>query len=91
MFFTFVHLGNSIVVYEISFINKDGSYDGDILLNLWLSTFTCISLLVTLNYRYCIYLKWAKMKTYLIEAENLYTSGLFKYMIIESLITLIGP
>ena len=31
------------------------------------------------------------MKTYLIEAENLYTSGLYKYMIIESLITVIGP
>lgn len=64
-FFTMVHLGNSVVIYEIDYINDDGQYDTDILYNLWLSTFTCLSLLITLNYRYVIYLKWNKSKTYI--------------------------
>lgn len=90
-FFTMVHLGNSVVIYEIDYINDDGQYDTDILYNLWLSTFTCLSLLITLNYRYVIYLKWNKSKTYITQHETLITTGMWKAMLIETIISAVGP
>ena len=90
-FFTFMHLGNSIVIYEIDYQNEDGIYEEDILYNLWLSTFSCLCLLITLNYRYVIELRWKKAKTYITKHETLITTGVWKIMVIETILTGIGP
>ena len=90
-FFTFMHLGNSIVIYEIDYSNNDGEYDDDIYYNLWLSTFSCLCLLITLNYRYVVYLEWQKTKTYITKHETLITTGIYKNMILETILAAVGP
>ena len=78
MIFTCIFLGNAIVIYELDYMNKDGRYDNDIDIQLWISLVCNIILLVTLNYRYVIYLNWEKSKTYISKYENLYTTGYWK-------------
>jgi len=78
LFFTCLFLGNSIVIYELDYSNKKGRFDLDVEIQLWILLFNNFSLLVTLNYRYVIFLKWEKSKSYISKYETLYTTGYWK-------------
>lgn len=90
-FLTLLHVGNSIVIYEITADNSDGRMDQDVTLQLYVSTLSCLSLLFFLVARYLLELKWLKAKKYIHKAETLTTTGMIKPMIIELIITTIGP
>lgn len=92
-FFNIVHLGNSIILYELDKDQQNqGKIDeGDIQIALYISTIACIFLAVAINIRYVIELKWRKAKHYVITTDNLYSSGTWKIMLIETIISLIGP
>lgn len=90
-FLTFLHVGNSIVIYEITYSNEDGKMDEDITLQLYISTLSCLCLIVMLVIRYIIILKWLKSKKYIHKAETMFTTGIYKSMIVELIITTIGP
>lgn len=90
-FLTIIHLGNSIVIYELNYENNDGHLDGDISIQLWISTFSIFYLIVMLNVRYVIQYKWMKAKKYIAKHDTFLSTDLWKYMLIESIITQIGP
>ena len=89
-FLTILHVGNSIVIYEISYAD-DGSMDEDVTIQLYISTFSWLSLIFMLIGRYILMLKWLKSKMYVHNAETLWSTGMFKSMIGELIITTIGP
>ena len=90
-FLTVVHLANSVVIYELDFNNDSGSLDDDIEIQLWISTVSIFFLIILLNIRYIIQYKWMKAKKYLDSLETFWASNIWKYMIIETIITQIGP
>jgi len=90
-FLTILHVGNSIVIYEITYNNENGKMDGDINLQLYVSTFSCLLLIAMLVIRYLLELKWLKAKKFIHKAETLQTTGMIKPMIFELIITTIGP
>jgi len=65
--------------------------DDDIEIQLWISTFSIFFLIIMLNIRYIIQFKWMKAKKFLDKHEPFFSTDLWKYMIIESIITQIGP
>jgi hypothetical protein len=86
---TILHVGNSIVIYEITEQEKD--LDQDITLQLYISSFSCLLLIFMIFVRYHVELKWLKAKKYIHRAETLTTTGMLRPMIIELIITTIGP
>ena len=79
-----------MVIYEISYAD-DGSMDEDVTIQLYISTFSCLSLIFMLIGRYILMLKWLKSKKYVHNAETLWSTGMYKTMIMELIITTIGP
>lgn len=65
--------------------------DDDIEIQLWISTVSIFFLIILLNIRYIIQYKWMKAKKYLDSLETFWASNIWKYMIIETIITQIGP
>jgi hypothetical protein len=65
--------------------------DEDLILQLYVSTFSCLLLIFMLIIRYVLELKWMKAKKYIHRAETLVTTGMYKDMIVELIITTIGP
>jgi hypothetical protein len=84
-------VGNSIVIYELLYQNDDGRMDQDITLQLYVSTLSCLLLICMLIIRYILELKWLKAKKYIHRAETLVTTGMIKPMIVELIITTVGP
>lgn len=46
--FNLIHLGNSIIIYELDY-NDDGTMEGDVILALYISTCSCFILAIALN------------------------------------------
>ncbi|CAI2367595.1 unnamed protein product [Moneuplotes crassus] len=88
-FLTLIHLGNSIVIYELDY----KGYDNEA--NLYISTISIFYLIAMLNVRYYVQFKWMVAKNFINVDEgewaSFWNSNLWKYMIIESIITQIGP
>ena len=92
-FINIICLGNSIIIYELDKENWNNETikEQDVNLALYISSFTCVILAISLNIWYFIELRWKKAKHYVIATETFFTSGTYKYMIIETIISLIGP
>lgn len=92
-FLTVLHVGNSIVIYEITYENdfRGKDMEQDITLQLYISTFSCLYLIFMLIIRYNLLLKWYKSKRYIHSAETLVTTGFIWQMLTELVVTTIGP
>lgn len=82
-FLTIMHVGNSIVIYEITSDDRHEEFDQDIVLQLYISTFSCLVLIFMLILRYKLEEKWYK-------AKNMSTS-IWKPMLVELFLTTMGP
>ena len=89
-FFNVVHLGNSMIIYDLDY-SSDDHESSDIMLALYISTCSCFMLAISLNIRYVIALKWRKAKHYVVGDETILSSGIWKDMIAETMISMIGP
>jgi len=78
-----MHVGNSIVIYEITSDDRHEEFDQDIVLQLYISTFSCLVLIFMLILRYKLEEKWYK-------AKNMSTS-IWKPMLVELFLTTMGP
>jgi len=63
-FWAILQLGNSIIIYEVSYHNEDGEQDGFIQQSLAVSTLTSMGLTVSIILRHIIHLKWRKSKLF---------------------------
>ena len=82
-FLTILHVGNSIVIYELTSSNNNKDMDQDIVLQLYISTFSLIFMIFMLLLRYNLEEKFYK-------AKNLSTE-IWTPLFIELIITTIGP
>ncbi|CAI2368307.1 unnamed protein product [Moneuplotes crassus] len=82
-FLTLLHVGNSIVIYEITSDSSNHEMDRDIVLQLYISTFSCILLICMLFIRYWLEVKWHK-------AKNL-SANIWIPLAVELAITTVGP
>jgi hypothetical protein len=57
-FFAFLQLGNSVIIYEVSYENEDGEHDSFLSQCLAVSTLTSIGLTVSIILRHITHLKW---------------------------------
>lgn len=69
-FLTIVHLGNSVVIYELDYLNDDGDMDDDIEIQLYISTMSIFILIIMLNVRYVIEFKWMIAKKFIAKYES---------------------
>jgi hypothetical protein len=80
-----------MVLYEIDYNNVDGKYDKYVTTQLNLSTFFSLTLTFLVNFRYFIELKWKKSKNFITQKDTLWTSGAVKWMVLETIISVISP
>ena len=80
-----------MIYYEIDYNNTDGSADQYVATQLNLSTFFSITLGILVNFRFYIELKWKKSKNYVTQKDTLWTAGMVKWMIIETLFSCLTP
>lgn len=90
-FLTILHVSNSIVIYEFYYNDEEDEADYDLEFQLYISTLSCLLLIFMLVIRYVLMLRWMKSKRYIHRGETLTTSGMVKPMIVELIITTIGP
>jgi hypothetical protein len=90
-FWTVLQLGNSIIVYEVSYNNVDGEDDNFIRQSLAVSTLTSLGYSVSIILRHINHLKWKKSKLYCLKDETIWSSGYWKLMVVEIIISLVAP
>jgi len=90
-FLTIANIWNCMILYEIDYKNKDGEYDEYVDVQLTLSSFFSILLTILVNVRFYIELKWKKSKNSVTQKDTLWSAGMVKWMVIETIISLISP
>ena len=90
-FWAILQLGNSIIIYEVSYNNEDGEHDGFIQQSLAVSTLTSMGLTVSIILRHITHLKWKRSKLYTLKGETIWSSGYWKLMLIEAFWSLVAP
>lgn len=90
-FWAILQLGNSIIIYEVSYTNDNGEHDGFILQSLAVSTMTSIGLTISIVLRHMTHLKWKKSKNYCLKDETIWSSGYWKLMVAEAFWSLVAP
>lgn len=90
-FLTIANIWNCMILYEIDYNNHDGRYDKYVSQQLNLSTFFSITLTFLVNFRFYIELKWKKSENLVTQKDTLWTAGMVKWMVIETIISVISP
>ena len=90
-FWAILQLGNSIIIYEVSYNNTDGKDDGFIQQSLAVSTLTSIGLTVSIVLRHITHLKWKKSKLVALKDETIWSSGYWKLMVVEAFWSMLAP
>jgi hypothetical protein len=90
-FWAILQLGNSIIIYEVSYKNDDGEDDAFLLQSLGVSTLTSIGLTICIVLRHMTHLKWKKSKNYCLKDETIWSSGYWKLMVVEAIWSLVAP
>lgn len=80
-----------MILYEIDYYNDSGEDDRYVDSQLNLSTFFSLTLTFLVNFRFYIELKWKKSKNFVTQSENLWTAGMVKWMVAETIISVISP
>jgi len=92
MFFNMIQLGNSMVIYEVSyedqFLKKKTRH---IFIALLISTINAFALGAALVFRNWIEYKWSKSKRLINPGDGLWETGYAKLMVIEGIIALQAP
>ena len=90
-FLTIANIWNCMILYEMDYKNTDGEFDNYVDTQLNLSTFFSLTLTFLVNFRYYIELKWKKSKNFVIQKDTLWTAGMVKWMVLETIISVISP
>lgn len=90
-FLTLANIWNCMILYEIDYHNDDGKYDKYVDQQLNLSTFFSLALTFLVNFRFVIELKWKKSKNFVTRKANLWSAGMVKWMVIETIVSFISP
>mmetsp|Transcript_23529 Transcript_23529/g.26992 ORF Transcript_23529/g.26992 Transcript_23529/m.26992 type:complete len:109 (+) Transcript_23529:128-454(+) len=80
-----------MILYEIDYYNDDGKYNKYVDTQLNLSTFFSLTLTLLVNFRFYIELKWKKSKNFVTQKDTLWTAGMVKWMVLETIVSVISP
>jgi hypothetical protein len=80
-----------MILYELDYSNDEGQYDEYVDTQLNLSTILSLLLTFLVNFRFIIELKWKKSKNFVTQSDTLWSAGMVKWMIIETIISVISP
>lgn len=89
VFFSSIGMGLPIIMNEIKLLEELSPINENIF--LCYITACTFSLVLTLYYRYDLYLKWYVTRGLLTEYDNLISTGWWQMMVIEQFIALIAP
>lgn len=90
-FWAFLQLGNSIIIYEVTYNNNDNDPKTIKEQLLAVSTLTSIGLTISIVLRHLTHLKWKRSKLYCLKDETIWSSGYWKLMIIEAIMSALAP